>query len=728
MKHTFINSILAIFAMILLAGCSEDITSALQGNDTKTISFNLVQPAWTGGTRAFTGDDVSSVDASNLQLLCFDSDGGFTGIGTGVSSSSATIPNNTKHIHFLYKCATTYSANSYAIGTNEATVLSPNVLTTNDKMVCWAYIDLTNFTSGSTVYLKRNVAKVSVASGDDSKATASLYAVVKDMDKGSIAPFDYKNTSTPFSSSNYNETTGLPSFLTIPLDASRNTTATALADNTTEAYLFETYQNTSNTADSIAVIVKMTYASGTTRYHLMRLMNSEQKLFDIQRNHHYKITMNADIPEKFGYSSPEDALKDGAVPTNSYSKIEVINPWGESEPSIVLLDARGNTLSSVSVYPSLDYNSTKFDLSTSGYVKKKIYFWYKNVTEEVSSLTASDFSASTTISGATATVESFDGTNKYGVVSLSIPNSSLTTAGNVGNLTISRTASGSTITSDALAVSALSWSNAFTSGTINYYIKSADNSVVIKDFSVILSDGTTSVTDGTNLRIASKVFVPSSSMSAFNNVYIDDTPIDGLDYWYNKPSWTSDDLSSMSSALKYTGTVSSTSTEISDNVYVMADGIMPVKVDWNKGTEPTTSYAYITSYKKNNDVTTFTLSGENCRMFTYSGNGTNSEIDYTINNISITNALKLESKAGTISFTTTSEKTLTLYVTSDNNVAITDNSGNTENITQTKTSETVNTSKNATSTVYKITATLPSGQHIIKRGSNGTNIIYIELK
>lgn len=658
--------------MILLAGCSEDITSALQGNDTKTISFNIVQPAWTGGTRAFTGTDVSSIDATKLQLLCFDSEGGFTGVGTIVSTSSATIQKNTKHIHFLYNCETTYSTKSYAIGTNEATVLSPNSLTTNNKMACWAYIDMANFTNGSTIYLKRNVAKVSVASGDNSKATATLYAVVNDMDKGSIAPFDYKNTSSPFSSSNYDLETGLPSFLTIPLDASRNTTAKALADNSSEAYLFETYQNTSNTEDSIAVIVKMTYASGTTRYHLMRLMDSNKKLFDIQRNHHYKITMNADIPEKFGYSSLEDALAEGAVPTNSYATIEEKIDWEDyiKTPSLVLLNESGNKISSISAYPAIDYNT--LDVSSTGSVTKKFYFWYKNATEEVSSLTESDFSASTTIIGATATVERFDGTNKYGVVSLSIPNSSISSSSDY-TVTISRT-NNSNI-SGTLNVEILSWGDAFTDGKITYYVKSSDNSIVITGFSVTPPN---SITSGTNLRVASQNLLPTSS-SSFNNAYIDATPINGLNYWYNKSTWSSTGISDMSSYFAFRRTTDATSPtdkKTTPPVYVMADGIKPCPVTWYKEDEPTEpDYIY---WYYNGTSTPGLYSDTNGTAIEKSylsvtvGDGTEQkeQSGFTVNETEYKYTAKLNSTDHAITVSSTKDVTMTVYFNENNVVTI----------------------------------------------------------
>lgn len=710
MKHRLFYCILSLFAALLLTGCSEDFMSALNG-DTKTITFNLQQPSWTGTTRAFTGDDVSTIDIAKLQLLCFDAEGGYTGVATAASISTtneitATVPKNTNRIHFLYDAG--LDVTNVTDGTNEATVLSPNTTVTTNKMACWAYIaNLETFQSGDdkTVILKRNVAKVSVTSDDDNTFTATLHAVVGDMDKGSVAPFDFKNTSTPFSSTNYDATTGLPSFVTIPLDATRSTTMTALADGTTEAYLFETQQNTSNTSDSIAVIVKLTYADNTERYHLMRLMDTNSALFDIQRNHHYKITMSSSIPKTLGYSSADKAL--AGIPTNSYATIENVVDMDKktTTPSIVLMDASSSTLSSLTVYPALDYSSSGFPVSSTGSVKQKFYFWYKNASEDVAALTANSFTTNTSISGVTVTINSFDTSKKLGTATITVPNSSLKTAGSVCTVTISRTIDdATTYTSSALTVNAAEWGDAFT-GTIDYYNYESDGSTpcfTLNDFSLTH----TTETSGTNLRIASKYLIPKSSSSTFNNVYIDETPIEGLNYWYNVPEWTSSNLKSLFNQLKYTGSAES-------DVYVMADGIKASKVTWSGKTTPETTTVVCTFKVENGNAAivdetgTFSLTGSDKTDVSENTSITIDGITY-----SCTVSLKMESNT-----------VVTLKLSQSMNLTVYFGSGSTsKNVKVDGTDYAASGSDN-----YVVIKKLASGEHKITKKDSKVNVALLYL-
>lgn len=727
MKSTIANCILSLFAALLLVGCSEDFMSALHDGDTKTITFNLQQPSWTETTRAFTGDDVSTIDINNLQLVCFDSEGGYAGLASVTASATtanqitATVPYNTNRIHFLYDAG--FDATNVTTGTNEAAVLSPNTLTTTNKMACWAYIaDLNKFVSDTntdkTVKLQRNVAKVSVTSDEGSPFTATLYAVTNDMNKGCVVPFDFKNTSAPFSSSNYDATTGLPSFVTIPLDATRNTTTTALTDNPTAAYLFETQQNTSSTADSIAVIVKLTYTSdNTVRYHLMRLMDGSKELFDIQRNHNYKITMSSSIPSTLGYATADEAV--AGVATNSYATIENVIDMDKvvTTPSIELMDASSNALTSLTVYPALDYSSTTFDVASTGSVKQKFYFWYKNATETVTSLTASDFTVSKTgITGATAEVESFDATKKYGVVTLTILNSSLSAAGNVGTVTVSKDTY-----SSSLAVNAATWSESIFSGTISYYSKESDGTTdcfTLNNFTI--NNNSSSITSGTNLRVASKYLIPKTSSSTFNNVYIDATPIDGVDYWYNVPEWNSDDLTGLFNQLEYKGTTTS-------DVYVMADGIKASKVTWNDLGEKPATPDYIYWYYSSTNSTwglftsasTETAYNQEYPQVKLSGGSTEtSSSSLSINGNNYKNSYKVNSDAK-IKIETKSVVTMTAYFTNKNVIKI-DNTVYNNSSTPAVV--------NASDGLYCITISLSAGEHTIERDASNIYMYLIVFK
>lgn len=708
MKRTIYNYIILTIATMLLAACSQDTLGELYSGDdeTTTISFTLGTPAWTSNTRAgVAGDDVTSVESGKLQLLCFDANGGFVGVGSEVTSSSAKVPSGTRHIHFLLNYAKTITNTSFTIGTNEKTALTSLYTTasSSSSVLCWGYIsDLSTYTSGTNIPLVRNVAKICINNKDTEKKTISGVSIVayNDYKTGSVAPFDSKNLSNPFNSDNYSN--GVPkNFVTIPLDAERQNTKGVSAMGTTDnVFVYECDQ----TLGEIGVIVAVKYNDNTTRYHKIRLCDTAGNLYTIARNHQYTINIDSDLPKSSGKSSLTDAI--AVTSDNATNMITVDNEITWSAKSLSFVTNSGDNL--LTLYPELDMTTSDFSEKKEA-ITKTVKFKYLGTSTD---LTAQSFTVTSSVTDVKAEITSYS--DHVGEIKITVPYSNLSMS-SAGTITLTY---GSNL-SDVLTINGGTWSSTFTGGTINYYIDSDNsNAVVITGFTLTTAEN--AATSGTNLRVASNNLIPTSS-SSFNNAYIDATPITGLEYWYNNPTTAS--ISSSDFAFRGTEGVSAPSTEdtSSPKVYVMADGIKPCAVKWVKGEKPTKSYAYIDSYTKNNGITTFTLAGENSSMFTYSGNGTSFDNNYTINKKSIKYALKLESNAGAIKFTTSSQQTMTLYATANNAIKITDSNSGT--ITATSESVTI-----GSSTLYKYTATLPAGTYTISKGSNSGNVVYIELE
>lgn len=661
MKRTIYNYIMLLLAMALLNACSQDTLGELYSGDNETteISFSLGTPAWTSSTRAgVAGNDASvSSDGKNLQLLCFDANGGFVGVGSEVSSSSAKVPSGTRHIHFLLNYGTTInnpttngtsSDNTFDIGTNEKTVMTS--LTTEvstNAVVCWGYIsDLTTYNSSTDkVTLVRNVAKICVNNKDTEKQTISSVAVAayNDYSTGSVAPFDSKNLTNPFTSDNY--TNGVPTnFVTVPLDAKRqNNTGISSVGSSDNVFVYECDQ----TSGEIGVILAVTYSDNTIRYHKIRLCDKDGNLYTIVRNHQYTINVDAKLPKNSGYATISEAI--AVTSDNASNMITIDNEVAWTADPLSFVSDNGESLSEITLYPELDMTSSeKITEKSSGNVTKTVKFKYLG---SETGLSTSSFTATpSATSGVTAKVTSYS--DKVGEITISVANSTLSSSSTdaLGTITLSYGNA-----SDVLTINKGTWSDAFT-GTINYYSKASDGStstVKIKDFTLTHN----TITSGTNLRLASKYLVPSSSSSAFNNAYIAATPITGIEYWYNAPTWSSSDLTSLLSQFTYTGGATT------QDIYVMADGIKPRKVKWeDKGTEPKVT-TIVCTFKVENKNTAIV---DDTNTFSLTGTAKNTSSD---NNASITvdgksydcsTVLKMETNTA-ISFTLSQVMTLRIY-------------------------------------------------------------------
>lgn len=306
----------------MFASCSDN-TMAEMFEETKTIDFKLGNPSWTTSTRAGVAGSDATISADKLQLLCFDSEGGFVGVVSATSTESATVPAYTNRIHFLLNYETTYSTtnnNIPEIGINENTLI-PTLTTSaneNKDVVCWGYIgDLSAYQSSTTIPLIRNVAKVTVAKASGATTISDVkLEVYNDNDHGTIAPFDASNLTEPFNN-NVNYSDNLPTFVTNPIDVtvSRREKPSTLNFSNDNVFIYECEQTKSN---PLTVLLKVTYTNGNTvKYHklLLSTKNSSgaNELCKLLRNHNYTITLTDEFTSDKGYDTVDDAISNSAT-------------------------------------------------------------------------------------------------------------------------------------------------------------------------------------------------------------------------------------------------------------------------------------------------------------------------------------------------------------------------------------------------------------------------------
>jgi len=309
----------------------------------------------------------------SMQLLCFDENGLYIGLGfasvSPVSQSETsgsrihgtldgTVPAGTARVHFI--------ANAGIIpsdgwpGLTESIIINSLVSSvSNTHIVYWGYHKETTAAAmaqwldaptRNTVYLLRDRAKVTMTEPDyevdhntsdavEEKITSVSFCVSDGLSYGQIAPFDKSNLSSPFVYDNTGAGTE-PNVITLPSNQSHFTgTESEMVPHDGAQYLFE---DENSLTSPIKVILKVTYdvtTSGGTasvvKYHQVMLMKSDFTLYKIKRNHRYNIVIGI-LPADVGYDTFEDALE-GAPSNNQTVVVQEIIPevtYGEYMMSV----------------------------------------------------------------------------------------------------------------------------------------------------------------------------------------------------------------------------------------------------------------------------------------------------------------------------------------------------------------------------------------------------------
>lgn len=327
-----------LLVLALLTACTadriaDDTTTRPESNTTK-MTFTVAVPDYALETRAAV-KGVEGIDDNTLEILCFDSDGFYLGLGEEISNEantsgdtrqyrlSALVPNATARIHFLANSGIDYQASW--IGMHENTLMTAMVSNAgkNRKVVYWGYVKkespeaLKSFMTDSpanVVYMLRDRAKITVEADDDAHISNILLTVVNGEGVGSMAPFDRETLAFPQITENWEAAA-----ITLP-------TATQTINGTEEdladvAYTFESKNSSDN---PVKVILKVTYNDGIVRYHQVLLENDDHKPYLIKRNHEYRIVINK-LEESLGYDSFEGAVS-GTAANNPWIAVADIIP------------------------------------------------------------------------------------------------------------------------------------------------------------------------------------------------------------------------------------------------------------------------------------------------------------------------------------------------------------------------------------------------------------------
>lgn len=312
-----------IFGLFLLifAGCAPEnelitnITPVTEG-EMVTVRFTATIPDFhTVQTRANGG-------VNDMYLLVFNESGSFLKRVAATLSNqtdqggefTASLPasTNARTVHFICNYDWADFSDTEMLYKNEAAVIATM---STQNATFWAReelpsgINTNSFNAPKIVDILRNQAKISVVNGDTS-FTYKSFAIQNAPNKGTVAPF---NTSTAqFTTGSITEPMGVS---LIP--------ATTSDFSTTEKYLFE--RKNANSSNITTVIVKGTY-SGTDYYYKIDLVDADKKRYDIERNWHYKVTINS--VSSVGYANLSDALS-GAAHNNT-----VLDPIIEKYPMI----------------------------------------------------------------------------------------------------------------------------------------------------------------------------------------------------------------------------------------------------------------------------------------------------------------------------------------------------------------------------------------------------------
>lgn len=382
-----IKTLLFALPFILFTACSQDTVEdvPMDKSDEMNLSLRMAVPAWTDiSTRAGVSTADIGISAGSMQLLCFDSNGFYVGMGTQVvltpsddfnGKMTAKVPSSTSRIHFIANAGLT--DNAEWLGMYENTLITKLTAKENDEMVYWGYVKKSSASemktfleSGSnTVYMLRNEAAVSIVNNDNTISNVVLM-VCNDANIGTLAPFNQKDLTEPFGY----DSNG-PEVATIPSTAGIRTIPTGMSSShtDTEQFIFES-KNT--LTQPVRVILRVTYTNGAVRYHKIQLINSKYEFYTIRRNHKYQINIKYLDPE-VGYTTFTQALN-GNPSNNSLVNVDDIIPtitdYGNHTLSIT--DANGKETNT-----SVIYNTTG---------TKTVYFTYSGD----NSMTASDFSVS----------------------------------------------------------------------------------------------------------------------------------------------------------------------------------------------------------------------------------------------------------------------------------------------------------------------------------------------
>ena len=365
----------AVMAALLITSCSEfeEIRpdAVLTGSGEMKVCIRVATPDDGNGpaTRAQLAGETSQVQT--LWMLCFDRYGTFVGKRQADITSQATttldkgvvrgeVPEVTARIHFVANYEPKVGLNEMT--ENENALMLDELMASaydepaNTGCIYWGYVmkdtsaEMAEWIAGqgegddrtpeNTVYLIRDRAKVKINAIATNAGIKSVeWCVSNGRTKGYIAAMDKSKMGTgqsPFENyyqlmaaamqqtghSHYDSESVINEY---QLDDERFTAEESdlkAWDGTSEAgkeasavYLYEDMNKTDN---PVRLIIHVTYADDTEKYHAVLLIDNNQNQIEVKRNRVYWLTITA-LPKNMGVDSFEEALT-----TNNFTNNQLV--------------------------------------------------------------------------------------------------------------------------------------------------------------------------------------------------------------------------------------------------------------------------------------------------------------------------------------------------------------------------------------------------------------------
>ena len=329
----------------LLASCSshpedgsQEIAPALAPTADLPIQLRITcadfQPASQASRADGSVKGIEGIPNGSIQILCFDSNGGFIGMADEVSNTQSTadgehlqedksqtlralIPAATTQLHILANAH--IQAKEAWLGKTQEEVMEQleSNHDTHEHLVYWGYIHTASTAemkaylenSSTTVSLLRDRAKISYANQDADIQDVKI-ALCNGLASGKM---------TGVLSATDASTEG-NSILHLPADPSLRIDNTE-ADFASTAFTFE---HSNRPGDYLRAIVRVKYKDGPIRYHHICLENDLHEPYAILRNHEYRINLIR-LSESTGYGSFEEA-RNGDASNNAFITVDDIVP------------------------------------------------------------------------------------------------------------------------------------------------------------------------------------------------------------------------------------------------------------------------------------------------------------------------------------------------------------------------------------------------------------------
>ena len=277
---------------------------------------------------------------SSIKMLCFDYQGAYITSRDGVLTPSGdftgtlrgTVPSNTARIHFVANF-TDLDLSGFSIGALEKVMMKSEALSSGitDHVRFWGYHTEETASAmsswligGNTLHLLRDRAKVTLTNSDPD-ITVLKWTISNGLKRGFTAATSSTDSNHPYGNG-YASATVLTEYRSSGVyDTMTESDAIwadpAAADEKDRVqFLFEN----SNSTVPVKIIIKATYANGSTRYHTLLLQDNDKVPYRVVRNQNFNISI-VNLPSANESTSMGSDSFAAALATENYSN----NPYAQ---------------------------------------------------------------------------------------------------------------------------------------------------------------------------------------------------------------------------------------------------------------------------------------------------------------------------------------------------------------------------------------------------------------